>query len=92
MLLPLLLLFGAAIIAVACWDDIIEWFKDNKIKSSDYGEMIKQKMDNGNYKVVSGVFSANGTKRTEKVWEAEKLDNELEQRFGSRSKIRIELA
>lgn len=72
------------VVALLGWDNIVEWFTSffsnrKRIKNKDdVAFTIKQKIANGNVKVVQGIFN----KQTETIedgveYEAEKLDEQL---------------
>jgi hypothetical protein len=77
-----LILAGAAalavvVLAIVYYDDIIAWFRArNDIKVRDKNNVaftIKQKMDNGEYKLVQGIFN----KRTEQVVDGQVVQTKM---------------
>jgi len=87
----LLLLFTAgAVIASLAWSAIKSWFSENALPTTSYGELIKKKLSNGNYEVISGVFN-NNTCIAKKKWVAKELDDDLKSKFGNQKIIKIEL-
>ena len=82
---------AAAFVVAIVWDDILEWMQGEKVKDSAYGMLIKERLDNGNYRVVGGVFSKSGKVRAEQAWESDELDDDLEEMFGSKKKIRVSI-
>lgn len=70
------------------FDDIKQWFmekvfKKSRLKKEEVAFMLNEKMSNGHYKVLTGVFNkASGTVREEmQKNEAEELDGTLENAF-----------
>lgn len=87
----LLLLAVGAVIASLAWSAIKSWFSDHTLDTSAYGEIIKNKLNNGDYRVVAGVFNRNGNRTAKKTWHAKELEDDLQYKFGSNNKIIIEL-
>lgn len=89
MALPLLLVGLAALVLTAIavtvlkWDTVIEWFTGYKKKVSlqdknDLGFTTAKKMENGEYKVVQGVFNQKTNKvKDATAYEAKELDKEM---------------
>lgn len=71
--------------------EVLGWFDDNTTVSTQYGELIKERLANGNYRVVAGVFDKRGVRTAKNAWETEELDEDLEEYFGHRNRIRVEL-
>lgn len=82
---------GAIFVIELALSTIMGWFNRNTTIDSSYGELIKKKMQSGDYKVIAGVFDNRGVETVSNEWEAEKLDEDLEEYFGGRSKVRVEL-
>lgn len=93
MILELLfaLLIAGAVLAVLAWDEVSNWLNANTDSYSQYGELIKERLANGNYKVVAGVFNKHKNKTATNSWEAEELDSELESKFNRKNRIRLDL-
>jgi hypothetical protein len=79
---------AVVVLAIIYYDDIVKWFRArNDIKVADKDNIaftIKQRLENGDYKVVQGIFN----KRTDDLVEghamqSEKLDEELERQHES---------
>lgn len=85
-LIGLLFLGGALALRV-----LLDWMTSKKVAVSDYGELIKSKLRNGNYKVVAGVFSSSGVLRDKQMYETEELDDDLKRQFGYRDKVRVQI-
>jgi hypothetical protein len=71
--------------------NIMDWFHRNKTATSDYGELIKEKLADGNYRIIGGIFDKRGYQIASQTWETEKLDSDLQQRFGNKDRIHVEL-
>jgi hypothetical protein len=83
----------AAVVAdvILNWDTVRDWISERLIRRDDYASLIQEKLANGKVRVRAGVFSVSGDRREVQSWECEKLDDELAQRFGNRSEVRITL-
>ncbi len=73
------------------WTAISEWFAQNKTVNSTYGQLIKKKLANGNYKVIAGIFNKSGTRTAIQAWETDELDEQVNDKFGNSNQIRITL-
>jgi hypothetical protein len=71
-------------VVVIKWSKIVKWFRSrSEIKEADKANIaftIKQKCNNGDYKVVQGIFN----KRTENivdglVYQSKKIDSKLDE-------------
>lgn len=87
LILAAVALAGIACIVVALlgWSRIIDWFRSffankNRIKDmDDIAFTIKTQIDNGNVKVVQGVFNKISEEIEDGIqYEAERLDDKLE--------------
>ena len=85
------LLLAGAVVACLPWSEISSWLTSRKNSVSDYAEIIKERLSNGNYKVIAGVFNKHGVKTSAQTWEAKDLDTELESKFGGSNLIRVEI-
>ena len=79
----------ATVVAVLSSSEIFGWINNNKSNSSRYADIVRKKLDNGNYKVVAGIFNQSKYKTAGSTWEASQLSDELKKKFGSRSVITI---
>lgn len=70
---------------------VFDWFAANKTPLSEYGVLIKQRLEGGRYRVVAGIFDAGDVKTAQSQWEAEQVDDTLARYFGDRDEIRVEL-
>lgn len=85
------LLIGLVFVGALSFAAIQSWLESNRTPDSRYGELIKQKLRDGKYRVVAGVFNKRGHATATQSWETDHLDDDLQQRFGRRSKIKVEL-
>jgi hypothetical protein len=75
-----------AVIAIASaastitWRAINSWITLNKVPEGA-ATIIKEKLQSGNYKVVSGIFTTEGVLKAQRVWEASRMDEELTGEF-----------
>ena len=75
-------IIGCVVIACLYLDDIKEWFESKKVNKKELGFLLKEKMSNGSYRVVSGIFHKKSEDiRETNEWETEELDDELEEFF-----------
>ncbi|HYO71812.1 MAG TPA: hypothetical protein VEU33_37620 [Archangium sp.] len=88
-LIPLAL--GALLLAGLTLATVLNWFDSNKSASSVYGKLIKERLANGNYRVVGGVFNTKGHCTDTQVWEATELDDDLKKYFGQQSQVKVKL-
>jgi len=70
---------------------VFDWFEENRTPTTSHGELIKEKLANGDYRVVAGVFDRRGVRTAAQAWETDELDDDLKEYFGSRNRVRIEL-
>ena len=78
-------------IAMLAYESIRDWFSAHKTVTSSHGELVRQKLASGNYRVVAGVFDRRGTRTAEAAWETSKLDDELKEKFGRSNRVRVEI-
>lgn len=69
------------------FSEIRDWLDRNRIQRST-GEVLRKKMNSGQYTVVAGIFSESGTRIAQRKWTACSLDPELDKKF-DRGKGRI---
>ncbi len=84
------------VIAVFCGaalalSEVLDWLDDNKTAASDYGELVKERLESGDYRVVAGIFNHRGVCTASQAWEADELEDDLREQFGRRYRIRVEL-
>lgn len=73
------------------WHTVNAWFGGHKVSTRDVGHLFQQRLANGEFRVVGGVFSASGQVRQQMTWECTELDDELRRRLYGRSELTIEL-
>ncbi len=68
---------------------VMDWVHQNKIPSTKTAIIVKKKLGNGEYRVVSGIYANRCKKQNSNTWTAHEIDDELEMKFNGRRKIRI---
>ncbi|NOT38798.1 MAG: hypothetical protein HOP11_15600 [Saprospiraceae bacterium] len=81
-------LFAGAALA---FSKIRDWINSNKNKKSQYADVLKEKLSNGKYRVVTGIFDNYGYQQKSTAWETDKLADDLKSQFGSSNRIRVQL-
>jgi len=84
------LIIGVSLVGLA-WSLIEDWLKSNTTPASDHAEFIKERLNNGQYRIIAGVFDRHGGQTAHNTWETEELCDDLKEKFGHRDRIRIEL-
>ncbi|MEM8721848.1 MAG: hypothetical protein AAGE84_21550 [Cyanobacteria bacterium P01_G01_bin.39] len=84
------LIMGVTVVRLT-WGSISNWFSSNKKVDTAYGEIVRQKLTDGNYTVVTNVFSNSGQKTASRTWEAGEIDSTLSSKLGNRNVIRIDI-
>ncbi len=74
------ILAAALVVAIVTWELISQWLTVVKSKGT-WAKIIKDRLDNGDFVVVGGVFDDADTLVEEKSWRAKELDDELRQKF-----------
>jgi hypothetical protein len=69
---------GAA--TAVTWSMIQNWLNANRIPGGT-ATIVKERLQSGNYRIVTGVFDTRGTLKTQKTWQASSIDNELNEAF-----------
>lgn len=83
---PITLLVFAAIGAVAAaatvitWQAVENWLAAKRVYGGT-ARIIQERLQNGKYQVVAGVFDTRGTLTAQQVWKGGSLDNELTSQF-----------
>ena len=79
---------GAIALVLVAFNVIKNWINNSKNKYPDANtvELIREKLENGNYHVIGGVFE-NGNKLETQEWEVDKDDADIKAEFGQKSKI-----
>lgn len=73
------------------WSTVNGWMNARRLTSGDVGTLVRERLSNGDYKVVCGVFSSDGTLRQKGAWECSEMDSELKSRLANGGKITIKL-
>lgn len=73
------------------WSTVSDWLVSRKVAMGDVGNLVKEHLENGGYRVVGGVFSTSGQLREQTIWECTELDDELRRRLAGRSELKIEI-
>lgn len=82
---------AALVIGALTLSLVADWFNSHKTSASSYGTLVKERMKNGNFRIVAGIFDHHGTRTATKEWEAQELDNRLKDAFGSSDHIQVKL-
>ncbi len=91
LLIPLIMLaVGTAAAVIIHWDQISNWFTSNKVRQSDYGELIKEYERDGKVRYVSGVFTKEGQCRSAVYWEGTD-DSEIRHWFHNTDRVHIDI-
>lgn len=85
------LLAGAVAAIVISWESITAWFNENKTTDTSYGELLKQSLASGKYKVIANVFNKTGNQTATKTWEDVEISDDLQKKFGNLSQLVIEV-
>lgn len=78
-------------VALLAWNTVSDWLRRSRVSSADCGTLIREKLADGNYRVVCGLFTASGAQSSQTVWECSALDDELRRKLGTRDRITINL-
>jgi hypothetical protein len=82
----------AALLAVALTLSVVfDWFGENVVSDTTHGELIRERLRNGNFRVVAGVFNTRGEVTSAQEWETERIDSDLAGYFGPHDHIRVEV-
>jgi hypothetical protein len=87
----LALLVGATLLAILSWSDISSWFHTNTTRVSQYGEIIKERLASGNYKVVAGIFDKRNNRTANTTWTAREIDESLRNKFTGSNQIVVDV-
>lgn len=80
-----------ATVGTLVWSTVNGWMHSRKVSSGDVGTLVKERLTNGDFRVICGVFSSGGSLRQKGAWECSDLDSELKRRLASGQKITINL-
>jgi hypothetical protein len=81
---------AALFVATLALGEVFGWFEENTAVDSEYGALIKERLANGNYRVVAGIFDKRDVQTAVNEWETEELDEDLEEYFGPYDHIKVE--
>jgi hypothetical protein len=84
----ILIVTGVMSAAALTWRTIKSWIEAHKVPSG-YAEVLRERLANGKYRVVAGVFDQRGTQVARREWVKTKIDSDLTTRFGNSDAIRI---
>jgi len=71
---------AAIVVGVVTWHAISEWLAVAKSKGT-WAKIIKDRLENGDFVVVGGVFDDQENIVEQRAWRAKDLDEELRKRF-----------
>jgi len=78
------LLVGAVVVSLTA---LTSWVDRQKTSQTDYGELVRERISEGNYTVYGSVRNVHGHRVASKTWERVTLDNDLNARFGKSDRI-----
>jgi len=83
---------GTIALAMVAFKFIIKCINDSKTRhpDADTGELVRERLDSGNYRVVYNVFEEGVNLETQE-WEVDKDDADLKAEFGRKRKILYDL-
>jgi len=84
------ILAAAVVVVVLCWKTISTWLAQRKVPVAQ-AELVKELLNAGQFEVKVGVFTNSGAQTASKTWTAHELDEELRTKFGSRSRIVVQV-
>jgi hypothetical protein len=86
---------GAIFLAKLAWDAIKGWLNDarDKFPEAETAVLIKERLANGNYSVVAGIFNTIEDEEPldTKQWETTELDSETREIFGNEDEVWLDL-
>jgi hypothetical protein len=80
-----LALLAAAGTAAVGWGAVQNWVESHRVRGGA-AKLLRRRLENGQYKVVGGVFDAGGTRIATNEWTGT-LEADLAARFGSAAEI-----
>jgi hypothetical protein len=78
-------------VATLAWNTVNDWLRGSRASNADCGTLIREKLADGGYRVVCGIFNASGTQSSQTVWECSAMDDELRRKLGNHDRITINL-
>jgi hypothetical protein len=85
-------LLGGVVLACLSWNEIETWLNKAKQPDSLFGEIIRERLASGEFRVVANVFSKAQNKTASEEWRAQSLDETLEKKFAHRDKLRVRVS
>ncbi len=76
--------------AQLAWNTVKSWLSARFTGEHDIGNLVKERMANGSFRVVAGVFNS-GTMRERTAWECKDMDTDLLKQFGSKDCVEVRL-
>lgn len=73
------------------WSTVSDWMTSRRAAVGDIGNLVKQQLENGSFRVVGGVFSGSGQLRGQMTWECSELDEELRRRLSGKRELKLQL-
>lgn len=89
------LLFGVAATLVVlylielAWSTIENWIEAQRSPESQIAELLKERLANGNYRVIGNVLNRRGQSIATQAWESNSLSDDIQEAFGEYDRIRI---
>ena len=84
--IPLMIL-GALFFATIAYEAVKYFLESNITDNSKYIQLIRQKIESGNVRVIAGVFDNHNNQTAQQAWEGESLDSELESVFNGNDRV-----
>jgi hypothetical protein len=84
---------GVIFLVKITYDAIKKWLANAKDRhpNAQTAELVRKKLSDGKFSVVSGVFDNRGNQLETQTWEGKEMDPELKKKFGMRKKIVLDL-
>ena len=73
------------------WQTVRDWLTARRTTTSDVGNIVREQLANGSFRVVGGVFTSTGQKRETRAWECSAMDDELRRQLGNQNRITVSL-
>lgn len=84
-------LIAIAIAGTLAFSVIKNWFQSKKTQTTKYGVMIKERLKNGKYSIIGGVFDTKDKVTEAQKWETDSIDQELQREFGRENEVIVTL-
>jgi len=85
----LLAILAIIFLGSLAWSAISNWIERNRTPSSHCAELIRERLKDGRYRVVAGIFDGARHQETSQAWVVDKIDDDLERQFGGRDRAVI---